>query len=76
MSNKFVGARRPVYDLSALLAISKSMFKMESPCGNIEVKSVKHREISRYNEVFLPTGYDVIVTSPPGGASDDFYDGF
>jgi len=34
-------------DLSALSAISKIVFKMESPCGNIEVKSVKHRDISR-----------------------------
>jgi len=26
----------------------------------------------RDNEVLLPTGYDVIVISPPRGASDDF----
>jgi len=26
----------------------------------------------RDNEVFLQAGYDVIVISPPGGASDDF----
>jgi len=26
----------------------------------------------RDNEVLLPTGYDVIVGPPPGGASDDF----
>jgi len=45
MSKKFVGARRPVYGLFALSAINKNVFKMESPCGNIEVKSVKHREI-------------------------------
>jgi len=47
MSNSFVGARRPVYGLSALSAISKNVFKIESPCGNIEVESVKHRELSR-----------------------------
>jgi len=26
----------------------------------------------RDNEVLLPTGYDVIVIYPPGGASGDF----
>jgi len=30
----------------------------------------------RYNEVLLPAGYDVIMISPPGSASGDFYDGF
>jgi len=30
----------------------------------------------RDNEVLLPTGYDVIVISPLGGASGDFFDGF
>jgi len=28
------------------------------------------------NEVLLPTGYDVIVSPPPGGASGNFYEGF
>jgi len=30
----------------------------------------------RDNEVLLQAGYDVIVISPPGGASGDFHDGF
>jgi len=30
----------------------------------------------RDNEVLLQGGYDVIVTSPPGGASGEFPDGF
>jgi len=28
------------------------------------------------NEVVLPTGYDVIVRPPPGGAARDFHDRF
>jgi len=30
----------------------------------------------RDNEVSLPTGYDIIMISPQGGASGDFYDEF
>jgi len=30
----------------------------------------------RDNEVLLPAGYDVIMISPPGGASGHFYDEF
>jgi len=47
MSNQFVGARRPVYGLFELSAISNNAFKMESLGGNIEIESVKHIEISR-----------------------------
>jgi len=36
-----------VDDLYVLSAISKIVFKMESPFGNIEVESMNHREISR-----------------------------
>jgi len=30
----------------------------------------------RDNEVLLPTGYEVIVTPPPGGAAQIFHEGF
>jgi len=47
MSNWFVGAlSTEVFGLFALSAIRKNVFKLESPCGNIEVESVKHSEIS------------------------------
>jgi len=46
MSNYFVGARRPVYGLYALSAISKNVWKVRD-ANNKEVESVKHIEISR-----------------------------